>query len=239
MWRGSGPVATAEPGTAGGRAGRGPRGTARLSLAVRRAALLLLALSLASGCASLRSQPRFTGPGKEKAREEARERRKGADRASQDGSGEIDTRRRKDARRGGGLPVLKLFSRDASDLVAVAERFLGTPYRYGGDTERGMDCSGMVWRVVKEAWDVELPRSSSAMAQLGMPVSRGELQADDLVFFATSGGRRISHVGIYGGDGRFIHSSTTQGVEWNTLEEGYWRRHLVTARRLTRESLSP
>ena len=218
---------------------RGSRRTARLSLAVRRAFLLVLVLGLSTGCATLRSQPRFTGPGKEKAREEARERRKGADKAARDGAGEIDTKRRKDARRGGGLPVLKLFSRDASDLVAVAERFLGTPYRYGGDTERGMDCSGMVWRVVKEAWDVELPRSSSSMAQLGMPVSRGELQTDDLVFFATSGGRRISHVGIYGGDGRFIHASTTQGVEWNTLEEGYWRRHLVTARRLTRESLSP
>lgn len=203
-----------------------------------------LSLVLAfSGCANLHSQPRFRTPESERPPAQApagkQAKPRGAKPESEKSGSALRTKRKKDARRGGGLPSLRLFSKESSDLVETAEQFLGTPYRFGGDTERGMDCSGMVHRVVREAWGKALPRNSAEMSNLGMPVSRGELEAGDLVFFATSGGRRISHVGIYGGDGRFIHSSTTQGVEWNTLEEGYWRRHLVCARRVTPASISP
>lgn len=225
------PVIASRPGAAGARLWRW---------------VWLLGLSLAlSGCAGLRSQPRFRTPGGGKptapppAAEPGQAKAGKGKRQESKPAKETRTQRKKDARRGGGLPVLRLFSQESSDLVAAAERYLGTPYRFGGADERGMDCSGLVWRVVQDAWDKELPRNSAEMAKLGMPVSRGELESGDLVFFATSGGKHISHVGIYGGDGQFIHSSTTQGVEWNTLEEGYWRRHLVAARRLSPGSISP
>jgi probable lipoprotein NlpC len=205
--------------------------------------LLGLTLSLA-GCAGLRSQPRFRTPSpgsspSQEVKPRGEKAKPEKEKSDKSRKAEERTKRKKDARRGGGLPSLRLFSKESSDLIETAENYLGTPYRYGGSDEDGMDCSGMVWRVVRDAWDKELPRNSAEMSKLGMPVSRGELEAGDLVFFATGGGRNISHVGIYGGDGRFIHSSTTQGVEWNTLEEGYWRRHLVCARRVSPESISP
>lgn len=216
----------------------------------RRLLLYALAALLAfDGCAGLRSQPRYRppqpdqpthSPRPDKAQERARERERAKAREKEKARAEREARkaRRKDGSKGGGLPTFRLFSR-SSDLVEAAEEYLGVSYRYGGDTRRGMDCSGLVWRAVQDAWDRELPRSSVEMARLGMPVSRPELEPGDLLFFYTGSRGRISHVGIYKGQGRFVHSSTTKGVEVADLDEGYWRRRLVCARRLNRDSLSP
>jgi probable lipoprotein NlpC len=116
-------------------------------------------------------------------------------------------------------------------LVAAASSFLGTPYRYGGEDASGMDCSGLVWKAARQAWGMKLPRVSREQASVGMPVSREELKADDLVFFATSGGG-INHVGIYAGDGRFVHASSSKGVSWASLDDRYWRRSFRQGRRL-------
>lgn len=121
----------------------------------------------------------------------------------------------------------------ASSLIAKAKNFIGLPYRFGGTSPTsGFDCSGFMQYVYKETANITLPRTSGSMAQVGSKVSRDELQAGDMVFFSHSGGR-ISHVGMYIGEGRFIHSpSTGKTISITSLNSGYWANKFVTARRV-------
>ena len=120
---------------------------------------------------------------------------------------------------------------DAPDLVETAMRYRGVRYRWGGMTTRGMDCSGLVARVLN-SHGIDAPHNSRALYKLGKPVSRADLRAGDLVFFNTTG-RGISHVGIYIGDGKFIHASSRRGrVRVDILTEGYYHRKYVGARRV-------
>lgn len=107
-------------------------------------------------------------------------------------------------------------------LGTTALGYRGVPYRYAGMSARGMDCSGLVARVL-QTHGIRAPHSSRALYGLGKPVSRAELKPDDLVFFRT-GGRGISHVGIYLGNGQFVHASSGGGrVRVDTLDSGYYR----------------
>ena len=118
-----------------------------------------------------------------------------------------------------------------SRLVETAMRYRGVRYRYGGITNRGMDCSGLVSRVL-DVNGIDAPHNSRALYRLGQAVSRDKLEAGDLVFFNTKG-RGISHVGIYIGDGKFVHASSAKGrVRVDTLREGYYHRRYVGARRV-------
>ena len=111
-------------------------------------------------------------------------------------------------------------------LIATAESLLGTPYRHGGLDRRGLDCSGFVYLCFKEAFDVTIPRTSESIYLWTTKLNTAELQPGDLVFFAARGAR-ISHVGIYAGEGRFIHSASEgpyTGVIFSRLSETYWRR---------------
>jgi len=120
---------------------------------------------------------------------------------------------------------------DGSKFGDSALRYRGVPYRYAGMSSRGMDCSGLVARVL-QAHGIRAPHNSRALFQLGKPVSRGELKADDLVFFSTRG-RGISHVGIYLGGGKFVHASSGGGrVQVSSLDSGYYAKRFVGARRL-------
>ncbi len=119
---------------------------------------------------------------------------------------------------------------DTSRLVETAMRYRGVRYRYGGITTRGMDCSGLVARVL-DLNGIDAPHNSRALYQLGKAVSRDKLEPGDLVFFNTRG-RGISHVGIYIGDAKFIHASSRGGrVRVDSLKEGYYQRRYVGARR--------
>ncbi len=121
----------------------------------------------------------------------------------------------------------------ARRVLEIAHRYLGRPYRYGGSSSRGFDCSGFALHVYRSV-GVRLPHSASAQARLGKPVPRSQLQPGDLVFFRTRG-RRISHVGIYIGNGRFIHASSARGrVRIDSLNTGYYQRRYVCARRISR-----
>ncbi len=121
---------------------------------------------------------------------------------------------------------------DGRDVVRRAEAFLGTPYRFGGASERGMDCSGLVVRVY-EAFGIALPRRSRDQARFGAPVPRDGLRPGDLVFFRAGGGRAVDHVGIYAGGGQFIHASTrSRRVRYDRLDNRYFRNRFVTARRI-------
>ncbi len=96
-----------------------------------------------------------------------------------------------------------------AELVKTARRFLGVPYRWGGtDAEEGFDCSGLTL-VCYRLNGLNLPRVSRSQYQAGRQVAKNELRPGDLVFFATRGGRRVTHVGLYIGGGKFIHAPRT------------------------------
>jgi len=120
--------------------------------------------------------------------------------------------------------------------IATARSYTGTPYRYGGTTKRGMDCSGLLC-VSYQSAGLTLPRTSSAQSKFGKSVKMGELQPGDLVFFSKKKGRRkITHVGMVTSiknrqEIRFIHSSSSLGVVENNLMSNYYRGIFVKARR--------
>jgi len=123
----------------------------------------------------------------------------------------------------------------ANDVLFRALGLVGTPYRYGGNTPAGgFDCSGLVGYVFRDAADVALPRASRDMAELDLPkVSRPGLAPGDLVFFGN--GRDVNHVGIYVGEGRFVHAPNTGGtVRLDALDGPYWRENYLYARRVLR-----
>ena len=120
------------------------------------------------------------------------------------------------------LPILKALS------------LIGTPYKFGGNTPaKGLDCSGFVKHVYKESADISLPRSAAEMSQLGEVVTQAELKPGDLVFFNTRK-KPNSHVGIYAGDGTFVHasSSSTKEVTVSRIGEKYWANRFDGARRV-------
>ena len=120
----------------------------------------------------------------------------------------------------------------ARKIVAEARKWLGTPYKYGGNSKKGTDCSGMVMKVF-ESKGIKLPRDSRSQQQHCLAIDKSSLQPGDLVFFASSvGGSRISHVGIYVGDDKFIHSSTSRGVITSSMSEDYYRRHYHSSGRV-------
>lgn len=118
-----------------------------------------------------------------------------------------------------------------ADLEAQYLAWKGTPYRLGGMSRRGVDCSGFVSRVFDDLYGMDLPRTTEHQADLGYSIDRDELQVADLVFFKT--GWQTRHVGIYMGGGEFLHASTSRGVIISSLDNPYWRRHYWTSRRFT------
>ena len=127
-------------------------------------------------------------------------------------------------------------SSTVNKILEEAEDFLGTPYKFGGKTKSGLDCSGLVITVF-DAHDVKLPRRSSEQAQKGKKIDVSEAKPGDLLFFSTAKSGEISHVGIVReiknkGEITFIHASTTKGVIISSLNEKYWNKAFLFARRV-------
>jgi cell wall-associated NlpC family hydrolase len=124
-----------------------------------------------------------------------------------------------------------------SSLLAKAKTYLGLPYRYGGMSPKGFDCSGFV-RYVFGSMGIDLDRTSGSQAKQGDPIDLAHIQPGDLLFFSTRGMRKgISHVGIYLGEGRFIHASNwggsgRHGVKLSELASNYFSDRLVAIRRV-------
>lgn len=111
---------------------------------------------------------------------------------------------------------------------------MGTPYKFGGNQpEKGMDCSGFVRHVYKESSDISLPRTAKDMSQAGEEVSEADLKPGDLVFFNTLR-KPFSHVGIYAGNGEFVHASSQRSkqVTLSRLRDTYWSSRFNGARRV-------
>ncbi|MCR9181317.1 MAG: C40 family peptidase [Flavobacteriaceae bacterium] len=122
------------------------------------------------------------------------------------------------------------------NIIEVARSFHGTPYRFGGTTSKGMDCSGLIYTAFKEE-DILLPRISRDMAKKGKKINLNDVTIGDLVFFKTDSRRNdINHVGlvvdVFPGKILFIHSSTSQGVIVSAMDESYWNKAFVEARRV-------
>ncbi|MBX9599049.1 MAG: C40 family peptidase [Burkholderiales bacterium] len=129
-------------------------------------------------------------------------------------------------------------SQDAiSNMLLQSVSLMGIAYKWGGNTpDTGMDCSGFVRYVFKKSLGINLPRTAAEMAKVGKRVNINELQPGDLIFFKTMGGSRISHIGMYLGNNKFIQSPRTgENIQITDLS-GYWVKHYVGAKRVVQEN---
>ncbi len=121
-------------------------------------------------------------------------------------------------------------------LARIVDGYLGIPYKWGGTTRAGMDCSAFTRAIFRETYGVELPRTSKQMYGVGRAIpQRQDLKPGDLVFFKnTYSGPGVSHVGIYLGEGRFAHASSSKGGTITPLNNPYFQPRYIGARRVER-----
>ena len=136
--------------------------------------------------------------------------------------------------------IRQQLSQKASDLVVNAMGFLGVPYRRGGNTaENGFDCSGFVRAMFEQTVGLILPRRAREQAESTQPIDPKDLKPGDLVFFNTMR-QKFSHVGIYLGDHKFIHSPKPgERVRVDDMRQAYWERRFTGARRVPANSEQP
>jgi len=115
-------------------------------------------------------------------------------------------------------------------VVAAAMKYKGTPYKFGGASPKAFDCSGFVWYVFEQQ-SISLPRTADRQFTAGKAVLVKELQPGDVVFFTTYE-KGASHCGIYVGDGKFVHASSSHGVSVAALADSYWKGRYLGARRM-------
>ncbi|MDD5059195.1 MAG: C40 family peptidase [Sideroxydans sp.] len=122
-----------------------------------------------------------------------------------------------------------------NELVMYAMSLSNTPYRYGGNSvNSGFDCSGFVGHVYRHSLGINLPRTSKEISRVGIPIDKSELRPGDLVFYNTLH-NPFSHVGIYVGDGKFVHSPKSgDSVRTEQMQLGYWQARYNGARRIRR-----
>lgn len=124
-------------------------------------------------------------------------------------------------------------TKDEKALIKEAKSWIGTKYKYGGESRSGTDCSGFVMQVYKAVYDFKLPRTSRDQHAFCKKIDKKDLKVGDLVFFATGkSSSRVSHVGLYIGNGEFIHASSSKGVIITDLNKNYYVRTFVSAGRV-------
>ena len=133
------------------------------------------------------------------------------------------------------------FNPAADEVLLRAIGLVGTPYVWGGNTpSSGFDCSGLIGFVYQEVAGIRLPRTTQQMLHMpGHQIARNQLQSGDIIFFATAGRGRVSHAGIYVGEGRFVHAPSNGGtVRLDSVNAAYWNKAYLQAKRvLSSESM--
>lgn len=124
----------------------------------------------------------------------------------------------------GQIQVDKSLPEQTQALLREADKWLGTKYRYGGNTTAGVDCSGLMCNLFNIALSIKLPRSSAQQKEYCSSIKRKDLIVGDLVFFKTSSKGKINHVGMYIGDGKMVHASSSKGVIITSLNDDYFKR---------------
>lgn len=126
---------------------------------------------------------------------------------------------------------IKAIRIEDSRLKRIVDLYIGVPYRYGGTTKRGMDCSGFTWRVFTKLGYPDFPRTSSAnLHKLGKSVTLRNARPGDLIFFKRWG--KIFHVGIYMGNKIFAHASSKKGISYTSLDDKYFGKRFNDIRRI-------
>jgi len=128
-------------------------------------------------------------------------------------------------------PQYKAEAASGQDLVNIAKKYLKVPYRFGGTTPSGFDCSGFIYYIFKQV-GIDVPRVSADQAKIGTTVSKAELKPGDLVFFSNTYKAGISHTGIYIGDNQFI-SATNSGITIDSMESSYWKPKYTYGKRVS------
>ena len=117
------------------------------------------------------------------------------------------------------------------DVYAFTYSWLNTPYRYGGNSKNGIDCSRFVMQAYNNVFGLNTNGTSIELSKMGETINKTQLQEGDLVFFRTKG-KNINHVGIYLQNNKFVHSSTSRGVIVSSLDEPYWMRTYAMSTRI-------
>ena len=120
------------------------------------------------------------------------------------------------------------------NLYRFIESWWGAPYRMGGATQKGVDCSAFTQTLMSAIYGLQIPRTTSEQKAFSEVISQDELREGDLVFFNTRG-RGVSHVGIYLQDNKFVHAASSGGVMISSLNEAYWHKKLISAGRVVDE----
>ena len=135
---------------------------------------------------------------------------------------------------------LKYNNKEVEQVIKYASEFMGTPYKYGGTTPRGFDCSGYVQYIFKE-FNYRLPRNTNEQSKTGLRINKKDIKPGDLVFFTgrDSKSNRVGHVGLVidsdkKGNFIFIHASTSKGVTITSSVESYYKQRYLSARRILR-----
>ena len=122
---------------------------------------------------------------------------------------------------------------DNHKLYMESADWIGVPYRGGGDSKRGTDCSGLTYQVYRKVYRTQLPRNTEDLKKKNNKVSKRNLREGDLVFFTSrNSGKKVAHVGIYLKNGKFIHASTSKGVIVSNLNEDYYTKHWISGGRI-------
>jgi cell wall-associated NlpC family hydrolase len=129
-------------------------------------------------------------------------------------------------------------SKKGPDWVSKAlhkeyDKWCDTPYKYGGESLQGTDCSSLVRNVYEDAFGITLPRTSIEQSQVGFKIPQNAAKEGDLVFFKINSKTR--HSGIIIGKGKFLHASTTEGVKISLLNDPYWKKKYIQTRRVLTE----
>ena len=175
----------------------------------------LIVITFLSGCAGMKPSPKYTSD-------------KGKNRKATP----VSSKKPKN------MPLLssavRLNAPIKLSMLKSINKYKGVPYKWGGDTRRGMDCSGFTMKVYEESARTALPHHAASQYKLGKRISRKGLKFGDLVFFRDIESRGVSHVGIYVGNDNFVHASLSKGVVTSSMNQPYYKKRYVSARRLLR-----